>query len=142
MLCFFDTNILVYQFVTDSPNKSAIAKRLYLDSVRENNAIVSVQVLQEFFVTVSKKLEVAQPSHEAERAVRDFSRLLKVVETDVSLVLGAMATFHRYRISFWDALIVQAALRAGAEILYTEDLQDGQVFESLTVRNPFAGVQG
>jgi predicted nucleic acid-binding protein len=91
---------------------------------------------------VSKKLEVAQPSHEAERAVRDFSRLLKVVETDVSLVLGAMATFHRYRISFWDALIVQAALRAGAEILYTEDLQDGQVFESLTVRNPFAGVQG
>jgi predicted nucleic acid-binding protein len=71
-----------------------------------------------------------------------FPLLLKVIETDVALVLDSVTLSRRYTLSFWDSLIIQAALRGGASVLYTEDLQDGQVFESLTVRNPFAGIRG
>jgi predicted nucleic acid-binding protein len=142
MLCFFDTNVLIYLFDKDSPNKAAVARQLYLRLVREKSGLVSVQVLQEFFVTLSKKFAVTLSPDDVEREVRDLSALLKVIETDVALVLDSVTLSRRYTLSFWDSLIIQAALRGGASVLYTEDLQDGQVFESLTVRNPFAGIRG
>ena len=142
MLCFFDTNVLIYLFDKDSPNKAAVARQLYSRLVREKSGLVSVQVLQEFFVTLSKKFAVALSPDDVEREVRDLSGLLKVIETDVALGLDSIKLSRRYTLSFWDGLIVQAALRSGASVLYTEDLQDGQVFESLTVCNPFAGIQG
>jgi|HubBroStandDraft_6_1064221.scaffolds.fasta_scaffold1055832_2 predicted nucleic acid-binding protein len=142
MLCFFDTNVLIYLFDKDSPNKAAVARQLYSRLVREKSGLVSVQVLQEFFVTLSKKFAVTLSPDDVEREVRDLSALLKVIETDVALVLDSVTLSRRYTLSFWDSLIIQAALRGGASVLYTEDLQDGQVFESLTVRNPFAGIRG
>jgi len=142
MLCFFDTNVLIYLFDKDSPNKAAVARQLYSRLVREKSGLVSVQVLQEFFVTLSKKFAVALSPDDVKREVRDLSGLLKVIETDVALVLDSIKLSRRYTLSFWDGLIIQAALRSGASVLYTEDLQDGQVFESLTVCNPFAGIQG
>ncbi len=142
MLCFFDTNVLIYLFDKDSPNKAAVARQLYSRLVREKSGLVSVQVLQEFFVTLSKKFAVALSPDDVEREVRDLSGLLKVIETDVALGLDSIKLSRRYTLSFWDGLIIQAALRSGASVLYTEDLQDGQVFESLTVCNPFAGIQG
>jgi predicted nucleic acid-binding protein len=137
MLCFFDTNVLVYLFDRDSPNKAAVARQLYSRLVGERNGLVSVQVLQEFFVTLSKKFTVTLSPDDVEREVRDLSALLTVIETDAALVLDSIKLSRRYKLSFWDSLIIQAALRGGASVLYTEDLQDGQVFESVTVKNPF-----
>jgi predicted nucleic acid-binding protein len=142
MLCFFDTNVLIYLFDRDSPNKAAVARQLYSRLVREKSGLVSVQVPQEFFVTLSKKFTVSLSPDDVEKEVRDVSVLLQVIETDVALVLDSITLSRRYRLSFWDGLIVQAALRGGASVLYTEDLQEGQVIDSLTIKNPFAGIQG
>jgi predicted nucleic acid-binding protein len=136
MRCFFDTNVLVYIFDERAPEKGAVARQLLADCITRKDACLSAQVLQEFFVTVTRKLTTPLTQLQAERAVRDFSTL-PIVNSDGALVLDAITTSDRYRISFWDSLIVEAALRAGAAILYTEDLQDGQVFGSVTVENPF-----
>ena len=137
MLRFFETNVLIYLFDGDAPAKKEIALALYVHAVREREALISVQVLQEFFVTVTHRLRGSVSMDQAERAVRDFSDL-SIVIPDAQLVLDAIARSRRHRFSFWDSLIIEAAIRGGAKILYTEDLQDGRVIESLTVRNPFA----
>jgi predicted nucleic acid-binding protein len=85
---------------------------------------------------VTRKLAAPLTHAQAERAVRDFSTL-PIIEPDANLVLDAIAISDRYQISLWDGLIIQAALRGEAGILYSEDLQDGQVFGSLSVKNPF-----
>ncbi len=141
MRCFFDTNVLVYAFDQKALGKSAVAQQLLAECIARGDAFLSTQVLQEFFTTVTRKLSTPLPYREAERAVREFAKL-PIINADATLILDAIALSERYLISLWDALIVQAALRAGAEVLYTEDLQDGQVFDSLTVRNPFTGIQG
>src|ERR1700738_1202207 len=135
MRCFFDTNVLVYVFDQRAPRKRAVAQQLLAECITRGDAFLSVQVLQEFFVAATRKLTAPLTHIQAERAVRDFSRL-PTVEPDANLVLDAIATSDRYRISLWDSLVIQAALRGGASVLYSEDLQDGQLFESLTVQNP------
>ena len=140
MRCFFDTNVLVYAFDHTAPAKSAVAQQLLAECIARSDAFFSTQVLQEFFTTVTRKLSTPLAHGEAERAVREFAKL-PIVNADANLILDAIALSERYLLSLWDALIIQAALRAGAEILYTEDLQDGQIFDSLTVRNPFVGAQ-
>ena len=137
MRCFFDTNVLVYAFDQKEPAKSAVAQRLLAECITRSEAFLSTQVLQEFFTTVTRKLSTPLSHREAERAVREFAKL-PIVNADATLILDAITLSERYLISLWDALIVQAALRAGAEILYTEDLQDSQAFETLTIQNPFA----
>jgi len=137
MKCFFDTNVLVYTFDQHTPEKRAVARQLLADCIARGEACLSTQVLQEFFVTATGKLSSPLPIDEAEKAVRDFSTL-PIITTDVGLILDAITAARRYRISFWDALVVQAAIRANASILYTEDLQEGQIlYGSLTVQNPF-----
>jgi predicted nucleic acid-binding protein len=141
MRCFFDTNVVVYAFDQTAPAKSAVAQRLLAECIARSDAFLSTQVLQEFFTTVTRKLSTPLPHREAEQAVRELAKL-PIVNADATLILDAIALSERYLVSLWDALIIQAALRAGAEILYTEDLQDGQVIDSLTIKNPFAGIQG
>jgi predicted nucleic acid-binding protein len=136
MRCFFDTNVLLYMFDDDYPVKKEIAEKVFFPSARKGEALLSTQVLQEFFVIATRKLGTPLSQAQAERAVRDFSAL-EVVVADSELILDAIACGRLYRLSLWDSLIIQAALRGGAEILYTEDLQNGQVFEDLTVCNPF-----
>ena len=133
---FFDTNILVYLFDTSAPRKKMLAQELLKRAVGEGVALLSTQVLQEFFVVVTRKLSVPLSYEDAERAVSDFA-VLPVVEVDVEMILSAIATMRRYQLSFWDGLIVQAALQGGATVLYTEDLSHGQVIESVTIENPF-----
>lgn len=98
--------------------------------------MISTQVLQEFYVTVTRKLGKPLPKPEAEAAVRRLAAL-SVVDTDVDLVLAAVTSSRRHRISYWDALIVEAALRGECRRLLTEDLQHGRRFAGLTVENPF-----
>jgi predicted nucleic acid-binding protein len=134
---FFDTNVLVYLFEERVPRKRTVAQELLTQCASRGNALISIQVLQEFYVTVTRKFAPPLPRSQVEDAVRELSRL-PMVAPDAGLVFEAIATSHRYHLSFWDSLIIQAALRGGASILYSEDLQHGQVFETLTVQNPFA----
>lgn len=136
MLRFFDTNVLVYLFDASQPNKKARAQELLADAVASGDALVSTQVLQEFFVAVTRKLSTALPHDQAEQAVRELA-LLPVIDIDAATILESIATMRRYRFSFWDSLIVRSAIKGGASVLYTEDLNDGQKIETLVVQNPF-----
>lgn len=133
---FFDTNVLVYLFDASAPRKKARSQELLKQVVSEGSALLSTQVLQEFFVAVTRKLSVPLPHEQAARAVRDLARL-PTAQVDAEMILKAIETMRRYRLSFWDSLIIQGALHGGATILYTEDLQHGQVIETLSVENPF-----
>jgi predicted nucleic acid-binding protein len=97
---------------------------------------VSTQILQEFYVNVTRKLAEPLPVEVAEAQVRDFSRL-PLVRVDEVMILAAIERSRSMFLSFWDALVVEAALRAGARRLLTEDLQHGQRIEELVVENPF-----
>lgn len=136
MRTFFDTSVLVYLFDADAPTKQTQARRLVAREADAGRATLSTQVLQEFFATVTRKLAAPLPVEEAERAVRrlaDFS----VVQIDPQLILAAIATSVHSSISFRDALIVRSAQQSGAEILYTEDLQNGRNFDGLEIVDPF-----
>jgi predicted nucleic acid-binding protein len=136
MRSFFDTNVLVYLFDQDAPEKKTQAQSLLQQETARNGALISTQVLQEFYVAVTRKLAQPLPYDQATRAVRNLTRL-PVVYVDVPLILAAMKTGNSFGISFWDALIVEAAREGGASYLYTEDLQTGQVINGVEVRNPF-----
>lgn len=140
MRAFFDTNVLVYLFDGDAPDKRALARSLLQREADAGRATLSTQVLQEFFVTVTRKLAVPVGYEQAERAVRSLTEL-SVVQIDAGLVLVGIELTRRLQISLWDALIVGAALQSGSTVLYTEDLQHGQRIDGLTVANPFASLQ-
>jgi predicted nucleic acid-binding protein len=133
---FFDTNVLVYLFDSAEPEKKARAQDVLEREVAAGRAALSTQVLQEFYVNVTRKLASPLPSEVAEARVRDLSRLL-VVRVGAPLILAAIVRSRSAGFSFWDALIVEAALAGNADRLLTEDLQHGQEIEGLRVENPF-----
>ena len=133
---FFDTNVLVYLFDEDEPEKKARAQEVYGREAGAGRMVLSTQVLQEFYVNVTRKLSPPLPSEVAEERVRDFSRLT-LVRIEASMILSAIVRSREYMFSFWDALILESALKGGADRLLTEDLQHGQVIEGLRVENPF-----
>lgn len=133
---FFDTNVLVYLFDGGEPEKKARAQEIYGREARAGGAVLSTQVLQEFYVNVTRKLSPPLPSGVAEERVRDFCRL-SLVRVEASMILSAVVRSREHMLSFWDALIIEAALKGGADRLLTEDLQHGQVIEGLRIENPF-----
>lgn len=133
---FFDTSVLIYLFDNRHPDKKSKAQDVFSRAVSSDQARLSTQVLQGFYVTVTRKLPEPLPFEEAEARVRDFARL-PLIQVDAPLILASIARGKARSFSFWDALIVEAALKAGAERLLTEDLQHGRVIEGLRVENPF-----
>jgi predicted nucleic acid-binding protein len=100
---FFDTNVLVYLFDASAPRKKARTQELLLkEAVAESLALLSTQVLQEFFVAVTRKLSVPLPDQEAERAVRALAKL-PTAQVDAEMILKAIATMRRYRLAFGTA---------------------------------------
>lgn len=136
MRSFFDTNVLVYLFDGDSPGKRDRARELLETEVKAGRALLSTQVLQEFYVTVTRKLGTPLSTEAAENVVREFAEL-PVAGVDRVLVLAGIRRSQTSQLSFWDALVVETALQNGATTLYTEDLHDGAKYESLVVENPF-----
>lgn len=132
---FFDTNVLVYLFDQREGTKQVRAQELLTEY--EGQAAISTQVLQEFFVTVTRKLPEPLSAQEVLEAIQDFSRLFLVAQVDVALVEEAIHLYSSASISFWDALIVRAARSADCQVLLTEDLQDGATLDGVLVRNPF-----
>ncbi|MFI5397808.1 MAG: PIN domain-containing protein [Candidatus Binatia bacterium] len=131
---FFDTNVLAYTDDHDSPTKQSRALALFEEARRAGAGAVSTQVMQEYFVTVTRKLGV--PVDVARRKVELFARLGLVV-IDLADVLAAIDLHRLHQIAFWDALVVRAAQRANCSALYTEDMQHGRRIDGLSILNPF-----
>jgi len=131
---FIDTNVLVYTDDHDSPQKRRRALELVAWAHRSGNGILSTQVLQEYFVTVTRKLGVEAPI--ARRKVELFSRL-NLVRVDLDTILGAVDLHRLHQFPFWDALIVRCAIDAGCSVLYSEDMQHGRKLNDLEFANPF-----
>jgi predicted nucleic acid-binding protein len=133
---FFDTNVLVYAFDNGEPEKNAISKQLIHDFGGDGNLVLSTQVLQEFYVTLTKVGRSLLTREEAGELVNDFAEF-PLVQVDKNIISWAMKRHQSKAFSFWDALIVEAALQSGCSQLLSEDMQDGLVIGSLTIRNPF-----
>jgi predicted nucleic acid-binding protein len=133
-LAFFDTNILIYTDDAFLPEKHALAVDLFTDHRARETVVVSLQVLQEYYAVVTRRLGLAPEL--AQRKVEILAQG-NVVRFEASDVIAAIELHRLSRISFWDAMIVHAARIAGATILYTEDLQHGAVIGGVPVINPF-----
>jgi len=128
---FADTNVVVYTLDAD-PNKRRAAI-----TVMRMHPVISVQVINEFMSVALGKMKLARPT--ANRPAQILIKRCEVFDLTVETVRHAINLGERYQLSHWDALIVASALHAGCDTLYSEDLQDGQVFEDrLKVNNPFA----
>lgn len=134
---FVDTNVLVYVYDGESPKKQETARALVEALGRTGDLVLSTQVLQEFYVTVTRKLAGPVPERDALEILRWLAEF-RVVPTEPALVLSAAQLSRRHQVSLWDALILEAARASGAERLLTEDLQDGWDLGDLRIENPFA----
>jgi len=137
MRTFLDTNVLVYAHDTDASDKRAVASELTRSLWDTREGVLSTQVLQEFYVNMTAKIPARVSKREARDLVRSYSAW-QIVGVDATDILNASELQERQRLSFWDALIVTAALKANAELLLTEDLQPKTRIRGLEIRNPFA----
>jgi predicted nucleic acid-binding protein len=135
-LTFVDTNVLVYAYDADAGAKHAKAQSQLEALWRQESGLVSSQVLQEFYVTVTRKLSRPMRRQAAREVVATY-RAWPVHRPDVDDLLAASELEEGHKLSFWDALIVVSARRAGAASLLTEDLQEGRRFDDVVVVNPF-----
>jgi len=133
-LVFFDSNVLVYTEDVSAPAKQKRAATLWNKHFRNGTALISVQVLQEYFSAVTRKLAV-EP-RVAQRRVEVFSTA-NVITFDAADVISAIELHRLMGTSFWDALILHAARTGGANVLYSEDFQHGAILASVRVVNPF-----
>src|SRR5690606_32290919 len=132
-------NVLVYMFDRAAPGKRERARQLFAEHAASNSVLISTQVLQEFFVAVTRKLSAPLGAPEALEALEQF-RSFSPLTVDSTLIVRAAARSGREMLSFWDALIVETASSGGATCLLTEDMQHGQRFGGLVVENPFREV--
>jgi predicted nucleic acid-binding protein len=134
---FVDANILVYAFDSSAGRKQQVARQLLERLWEDGTGCISVQVLQEFFVTVTRKVGKPLPVEEATARVRELATW-NVFAPTAHDVLAAIGLHTQSRIGFWDAMIVLAAAESGCDVLWTEDLSDGQRIRGVHIRNPFA----
>ncbi len=130
-----DTNVLVYANDPRDRTKHERANQLIHDLLRSRTGVVPAQVLHEFSAVALQKLRLAPEV--VDEQLRLFGAL-RVVPLDAALVRAAIELHRRNQINYWDAAILAAAERAGCDILYTEDLNHGQVYGTVRVNNPFA----
>ena len=135
---FLDTNIMIYAYDISAGEKHEIAKNHVIDFWNSRLGLISTRVLQEFFVTVTKKISKPLEVKLAKEIVNDFLEW-DIVVNDSKSILEAIEIHCRYNYSFWDSLIIQAAIKGVAELLLSEDLSDGQKIGSIMIKNPFVG---
>jgi predicted nucleic acid-binding protein len=134
---FVDTNVLVYAYDTDAGEKHQTARTVLMNLWESHRGAISTQVLQEFYVTVTRK--VPKPlARRAAREVVDTYRAWPVHQPAVDDVIAASEVEERYQLSFWDALVIVSARRSDARTVLSEDLQDGRRIGELVISNPFA----
>ena len=137
---FVDANVLVYAYDASAGKKKTAAEELLAQLWEAGNGCLSVQVLQEFFVTVTAKVAEPLSADEAADHVREFGAWT-VFAPGTNDVLRAIELQKQSKLHFWDAMIVHAAAELGCDVLWTEDLNDGQLIRGVRIRDPFAQKQ-
>lgn len=136
MPTFVDTNVLAYAHDASDQRRQPIAVALIDDLWRTRAGVLSTQVLTEFYVVVTRKFDPPLPRRDA-RGLVDAYAAWRVVQVDPPLIIAASALEEQHSLSFWDALIIETARRAGADRLLSEDLQHGRRIAGLVIENPF-----
>ena len=139
-LAFVDTNVLVHAYDRDAGAKHDVARALVEELWRSGTGALSVQVLQEFYVTVTRKMP-SPLDGPAARALVEVYGAWPVHRPGAEDVAAASILEQRHRLSFWDAMIVRSATELGAALLWSEDLSAGGQYGDLVVRDPFAAGQ-
>lgn len=137
--CFLDTNILVY--AVSSLEEDSDKRAAALDLVRHADFGLSAQVLQEFYVTVTQKIQRSMAPELATAMIAEY-RKFPMALTDYPLIVMAIERALHFRLSYWDGAIIAAAETLGAPVLYSEDLSHGQEYGAVRVKNPFVGATG
>jgi predicted nucleic acid-binding protein len=135
---FLDTNIFVYSFDASSPKKAAQAQKLIRNALETGGGIVSYQVVQEFFNVALRRFSKPMSSLDAEQYLSTTFRPLLAVHSSPALYGEALRIGARFKLPWYDSLIVASAIEGECGVLYSEDFQDGQQIGSLTLSNPFA----
>ncbi len=130
---FFDTNVLIYQMDKKSTTKREKCRSLVRNAANAGDAVISTQVLQEFYVVATNKLHLAPV---VSKGIMHTFENMEVVTIGKDLINEAIDASLQYRLSFWDALILIAAESARCEVLYSEDFNDGQIMRNVRVLNP------
>jgi len=133
---FVDTNILVYAHDLDAGDKHGLAAEIVSQLWESRNGVLSTQVLQEFYVTLIRKVSSTLSKLEARKLLQKYSNW-HVVLNDPLIIVQASEIEESYDISFWDALIVSAAYSQNVPTILTEDLSHGQIIEGILIKNPF-----
>jgi predicted nucleic acid-binding protein len=132
---FIDTNIVVYADDSAFPKKQRIAAKLVADLYTSGDAVISTQVMQEYYNAAVNKLKI-DAAFAVER-LRFFAKF-EVVSATPQIVIAA-TDLHRLRnLSFWDSMIIQSAITSGCDTLYSEDMSDGEIVNGVKIVNPFA----
>jgi predicted nucleic acid-binding protein len=133
---FLDTNIIIYAYDITAGRKHKVAGKIMMDLWDTGLGVLSTQVIQEFFVNISRKIPKPIDEELARAIVAD---LLKwdVVINDCESILEAIDILLKYGYSFWDSLIIEAAVKGGSRILFSEDFSHGQTIAGVTIKNPF-----
>ncbi len=135
---FLDTNVLIYSFDSTAPAKAQCALALIREAHRTHKGFISFQVVQEFFNFALRRAAPPMAIPDATQYLSTILEPLLAVHSSPGFYSEALRTYSRYRLSWYDSLIVTAAFEADCGILYSEDLQDGQRFGQTRVKNPFS----
>jgi predicted nucleic acid-binding protein len=133
---FVDTNVLIYAHDVDAGAKNETAKSVLDKLWSERTGVLSVQVLQEFYINVTRKIATPLPKESARLVVSSYS--MWCTETTAAEIYSAFRIEDELRIGFWDALIVASAVKSGASRILSEDLNDGQRISGVLIENPFS----
>ena len=134
---FLDTNVFAYSYADHSPAKREAARALISRTVKEDAGVISFQVVQEFFSVGFRRFDPPMTPSEAQEYLAVTFAQFRTVHSSYLLYQRALELFRRHSLSWYDSLIVAAALEADCRILYSEDFQHGQTFDTLLVQNPF-----
>jgi predicted nucleic acid-binding protein len=135
---FLDTNIFVYSFDAGSPKKAVQAKKLIRSAIETRGGIVSYQVVQEFFNVALRRFAKPMSGTDAEQYLATTFRPLLSVHSSLALYGEALRIGTRFRLAWYDSLIVASAIEGQCDLLYSEDFQNGQQIGSVMISNPFA----
>ena len=133
---FIDTNIIIYAYDITAGKKHKVAGDILAELWNSGLGVISMQVLQEFFVNVVHKIPKPINKQQAKKIVKDLLKWHVVVNTGDSII-EAIDICMKSGYSFWDSMIIQAAITSGAAVLISEDFQDSQLIKGVTIRNPF-----
>jgi len=133
---FLDTNIIVYAFDSSAKRKNEIARQILVDLWNSREGLISTQVLQEFYVTITQKIPKPLDRKLAIQVIQDLLRW-DVIINDGDAIIEAIDIQTKHKFSFWDAMIIQAAIKGGAELILSENLASGRRIQGVTLKNPF-----